>query len=74
MNEINEVEWLQMNLNDFISLEYCLGKKMFFKYLLTPKISLKNCLTSKNLVKASKNIFKALFKTTKNLAYIEILV
>jgi hypothetical protein len=56
-------------------LEYCLSKNSSFKYHLTPKISLKHCLTSKNLIKTSKNVFKASFETTKNLAaYIKILL
>jgi hypothetical protein len=59
---------------DFISLEYCLSKNILLKYNLTPKMSLKHPSTSKNLVKASKNLFKASLKTTKNLAYIENLI
>jgi len=38
MNKINRTEWLQMNLNDFISLEYHVSKNNSFKYHLTPKI------------------------------------
>jgi hypothetical protein len=60
--------------NNFTLLEYCLRKNILLKYRLTPKISLKHHLTSKNLNKASKSLFEASFKTTKNLAYIEILI
>jgi hypothetical protein len=58
------MEWLQMNLNDFISLKYHLRKNISFKYCLTSKTSLKFHLTLKNLIKAS-------FKATKNLPFIQ---
>ncbi len=69
--ELNGCKW---TFNDFILLEYHLSKNLWFKYHLTPKISFKHCSPSKNLVKASKNLFKALFKATKNLTYIKILI
>ncbi len=46
-------------------------KTYLIKVSFKQKNIIKYCLTPKYLIKASKNLVKASFKTTKNLAYIE---
>jgi hypothetical protein len=44
MNEINRAEWLQRNLNDFISLELSFRQKNLIQVLFNTKISLQHHL------------------------------